>query len=120
MMLMKYPSIRGENLPDYTNKANWNPLHEKIDKYIQRYIYEYPGDGLQAIKILQSQCANMTFSDKSKYNRPFKQVVHKLGEPAINNIMIFQNDKALEISVGNRYCWKVEFEDLGSPTSKGL
>ena len=119
-MLMDYPYIRARYFTDGSKHNNWNLLHEYRDGNIQRLIYEYPGDGLQAIKILQSQCANMTFSDKSKYNRPFKQVVHKLGEPAINNIMIFQNDKALEISVGNRYCWKVEFEDLGSPTSKGL
>ena len=33
----------------------------------------------------------------------FQQVVHKGGELAINHIKIFQNAKALEISVGNSY-----------------
>ena len=33
----------------------------------------------------------------------FQQVVHKGGESAIKYIKIFQNSKALEISVGNSY-----------------
>ena len=45
----------------------------------------------------------MTFSDKSRYDRTFKQVTHKGGESAINYIKIFQNSHALSISVGNSY-----------------
>ena len=47
----------------------------------------------------------MTFSEKSRYNIPFQKVVQKRGEGglAINSIKIFQNGKALEISVGNSY-----------------
>ena len=33
----------------------------------------------------------------------FRQVVHKGGEPEINDIKIFQNAKALAFSVGKRY-----------------
>ena len=43
----------------------------------------------------------MTFSDQIIYNRLFQQVIHKWGESEINDIKIFQNDKDLEISVGN-------------------
>ena len=52
---------------------------------------------------LQSHCANMTFADKSRYDRTFQQVTHKGGESAINYIKIFQNVKALSVSVLNSY-----------------
>ena len=52
---------------------------------------------------LQSHCANMTFADKSRYDRTFQQVTRKGGEPAINYIKIFQNAQALSVSVGNSY-----------------
>ena len=45
----------------------------------------------------------MTFSDQSIYNRMSQKVVHKGGESEISYMKIFQNDKALEISVGNIY-----------------
>ena len=45
----------------------------------------------------------MTFVDKGKYDRLFQKVIQKGGESAINYIKIFQNDKALSISVGNTY-----------------
>ena len=48
-------------------------------------------------------CANMTFSDKSRYDRTFQQVTHKGGESAINYTKRFQNSHALSVSVGNRY-----------------
>ena len=49
MLLMDYPSIRGEYSPDYSEKATWNLLHSYIDANSQRLIDEYPGDGVQAI-----------------------------------------------------------------------
>ena len=52
---------------------------------------------------LQSHCANMTFADKSRYDRNFHKVIHKGGESAINYIKIFQNAQALSVSVGNSY-----------------
>ena len=45
----------------------------------------------------------MTFSDKSRYDRTFKQVTHKGGESAISYIKIFQNPHALSVSVVNSY-----------------
>ena len=45
----------------------------------------------------------MTFAEQRIHNRMFQQVVHKGGKSAINYTKIFQNDDALEISVGNSY-----------------
>ena len=45
----------------------------------------------------------MNFVYKSIYNRLFKQVIHKEGQPATKNIKIFHNSKALEILLGNSY-----------------
>ena len=78
-------------------------MHEYLYAHSQILIHEFPGYGLQAISILQSQCANMTSADKIRYNRMFQQLVHKVGESEINCIKIFQNAKALEISVLNSY-----------------
>ena len=55
------------------------------------------------LKKLQSHCANMTFADKSRYERTFQQVTHKGGESSINYIKRFQNAQALSVSVGTRY-----------------
>ena len=52
---------------------------------------------------MQSHCANMTFADKSGYERTFQQVTHKGGEYTINCIKIFQNAYALSVSVGKSY-----------------
>ena len=52
---------------------------------------------------LQSHCANMTFADKSRYDRTFQQVTHKGGDSYINYIKRFQNAQALSVSVGNSY-----------------
>ena len=43
------------------------------------------------------------FSDKSKYDRIFHQVTHKVGESEINYIKIFQNAQALSVLVENSY-----------------
>ena len=43
------------------------------------------------------------FSDKSRYNRLFHQVVHKGGNSEINYINRLKNAKVLAISVGNTY-----------------
>ena len=43
----------------------------------------------------------MNFADQISYNRMFQQVIQKVGDSEINYIKIFQNDKALEISLGN-------------------
>ena len=98
---MNYPSIRGEALPDHAKNPTWKLLHACMDEHSQRLIEDYTVYVLQATTILQSQCANMNFSDQIRYNRLFQQVIHKGGESAINYIKIFQNAKALEISLGH-------------------
>ena len=81
-------------------------MHANIDVHSSRLIAEFPNDGIKCIEKLQSHCANMTFLDKSRYDRTFQQVTHKGGESAINYTKSFQNAQALSASVGNSY-----FED---------
>ena len=45
----------------------------------------------------------MTFSDQSSYNILFNKVTHNREVAETNYLKIFQNDKALKISVGNSY-----------------
>ena len=80
MLLMNYPSIRGEDSIDYSKKATWNLLHAYIDANSQRLIDEYPGNEIKSMSILKSKCLNITFSDQIRYNRLFQKVIHKLGE----------------------------------------
>ena len=103
MLLMNYTFIREEDFPDYAKKATCNLLHTYIDAHSKILIYEYIGDGVQAISRMQSQCANMNFSDQSRYNRLFQKVIHKGGESEINYINRFQTAEALAISVGDSY-----------------
>ena len=77
MLLIKYPSIRGEAFTDYAKKDTWNLLHTYINAHSQISIDEYPGYGVQAITIFQSQCENMTSADQRRYNRLFQKVIHK-------------------------------------------
>ena len=77
MLLMEYPYIIEEALPNYDKNSTWNILHAYIYSHSQTLIDEYTGDGLQAISILQYQFANTTFSDQSRYNILFQQVIHK-------------------------------------------
>ena len=78
-------------------------MHANIDVHSRRLISEFPKYGVKFIEKLQSHCANMTFADKSRYDRTFQQVTHKGGESAINYIKRFQNAHALSFSVGNSY-----------------
>ena len=103
MLLMDYLSINGEDLQDHAKKTTWNLLHTYIDAHSQRLIEEYPGDGLQSISRLKYQRSNMTFDEQRIYNRLFQKVLHKGGDSEINYIEIFQNSKALKISVENSY-----------------
>ena len=63
-----------------------NILHSNIDVHSRILIGESPKYGEKCIEKLQSHCANMTFTDKSRYERTFQQVTHKGGESAINYI----------------------------------
>ena len=66
-------------------------------------IVELSGDGVNVISKLQYHCANITFDEKSRYDRLFHQVSYKGGESAMNYIKIFKNSQALLVSVGNSY-----------------
>ena len=103
-VLLDYPEIGGDDvIEDYAKQAIRNLLRDNIDVHSRRLIAEFPKDGIKCIEKLQSHCANMTFADKSRYDRTFQQVTHKGVEYAINYIKRFQNSHALSISVGNSY-----------------
>ena len=102
-MLRDYPKMEGGNVKDYTKQAIRNLLHANSCVHSRRLIAEFPEDGIKCMEKLQSQCANMNFADKSRYDRTFQQVTHKVGESAINYIKRFQNAQALSVSVGNSY-----------------
>ena len=71
-VLLDYPKIGGDDvIEDYTKKYIRNLLHANIDVHSRRLIAEFPKDGIKCIDKLQSYCANMTFSDKSRYDRIF-------------------------------------------------
>ena len=91
------------NVKDYAKQAVRNLLHANSDVHSRRLIPEFPKEGIKCLEKLQSHCANMTFADKSRYDRTFQQVTHRGGESAINYIKIFQNAQELSVSVGNRY-----------------
>ena len=80
-----------------------NLLHENTCVLSRRLIAEFPENGKKCMEKLQSYCENMTFADKSRYDRIFQQVTHKGGESAINYIKRFQNAQALSVSLGNSY-----------------
>ena len=95
--------MEGRILKKLAEKVIRNILHENIYVHSRRFIAEFPEDGINCIEKLQSHCANMIFSDKSRYDRIFQQVTHKGGESEINCIKIFQNAENLSVSVGNSY-----------------
>ena len=103
-VLLDYPKIGGDDvIEDYAKKAIRNILHANIDVHSRRLIADFPKYGIKCIEKLQSHCANITFANKSRYDRNFQQVTHKGGGSAINYIKRFQNAHALSFSVGNRY-----------------
>ena len=103
MLLMDYPSIRREEIPDQAKNSVLNLLHQYIDAHNQRLFDELPGDGVQYISRFQYQCANMIIVDKIRYIIMFQQVVHKRRESEINYIKRLHNDKSLATSVRNSY-----------------
>ena len=82
-------------IEDDAKKAIRNLLRAHIDLHSRRLIAEFPKDGVKYIEKLQLHCANMTFAHKSRYDRTFQQVIHKVGESATNYIKRFQNAQAL-------------------------
>ena len=79
-VLLYYPKIGGGDvIEDYAKKAIRKLLHDNIDVHNRRLVSEFRKDGVKCIEILQSECANMIFADKSRYDRNFQQVTHKGG-----------------------------------------
>ena len=76
-MLIDYPKMEGGNIKDYAKIAIRNLLHANSCVHSMRLISEFPEDGIKCMEKLQSHCANMTFADKSRYDRNFQQVTHK-------------------------------------------
>ena len=79
-VLIDYPKIGGYHVEDYAKKAVRNLLHDNIYVHSRRLIAEFPKYGIKCIGKLLSHCANMTFADKSRYDRTFQQVTHKGGK----------------------------------------
>ena len=102
-VLLNYPKIGGDDVKGYAKQAIINLLHANSDVHSRRLISDFPKYGIKCIEKLQSHCANMTFADKSRYDRTFQRVTNKGGESAINYIKRFQNAQALSVSVGNSY-----------------
>ena len=76
MLLMDYPYTIGEYFPDDAKEATCNLLHAYIYAHSKILIDEYPGYGVQYIKILKYQWENTTFYDQRRYNRLFHQLLH--------------------------------------------
>ena len=94
-VLLDYPKIGGYNFKYYAKQAIRNLLRANSDVHSRRLIAEFPKDGIKYIEKQQSHFANMTFADKSRYDRTFQKVTHKGWESAINYIKRFQNAQAL-------------------------
>ena len=77
-VLLDYPKIGGDGvIEDYEKKAIRNLLHANSDVHSRILISEFPRDGIKCIDKLKLHCANMTFADKSRYDRTFQQMTHK-------------------------------------------
>ena len=78
-ILRDYPKLEHENIKVYAKMAISNLIHANSCPHSRRLIADFPDDGIKCIQKLQSHCANMTFADKSRYERTFQQVTHKGG-----------------------------------------
>ena len=76
-LLLDYPKIGGGNIKDFSRKDIRNLLHANIDVHSRILIAEFLGDEAKLISKIYSHCANMTFSDKIRYDRIFQQVTNK-------------------------------------------
>ena len=71
-VLLDYTKIgRDDIIEDYAKKVIRNLLHANIDVQSRGLISEFLKDGIKCIEKLQSHCADMTFADKSRYDRTF-------------------------------------------------
>ena len=66
-VLLDYPKIGGDdNIEDFAKKVIRNLLHANIYVHSKILIAEFPKYGIKCIEKLQSHCAKMTFTDKSR------------------------------------------------------
>ena len=63
-VILYYPRIGGGNIEESAKKTSGNIFHTNIYVQSRRLIAEFPGDGIKCIEKLQSNCDNMTFSEK--------------------------------------------------------
>ena len=71
--------MEGGSVKDYAKITIINLLHTNSCVHSRRLISEFPEDEIKCMENLQSHFANMTFADKSRYDRTFQQVTHKGG-----------------------------------------
>ena len=83
-VLLDYPKIGADNIKYFVKNKIRNLLHANIEVHRRSLISELPGDGVKLIAKLQPHCGNMTFADKSRYDRIYHQVTQKVGEYAMN------------------------------------
>ena len=76
-MLRDYPKMEGGNIKYYAKMAIRNLLRANSCVHSRILIDEFLEDRIKCMEKLQSHCANMTFADKSRYDRTFQQVTHK-------------------------------------------
>ena len=72
-VLLDYPIKGGEDIKDVAKKAIRNILHANIDVHRRRLIAELLADGINCIETLQSQCSNMIFAYRIRYDRIFSK-----------------------------------------------
>ena len=70
-VLKDYPKMEGGNVEYYAKQAIRNVLHANSCVHSRKLIADFPDDGIKCLEKLQSHCANMTFADKSRYDRTF-------------------------------------------------
>ena len=85
-VLLNDPKIGEGGIKYFVKKAIRNLLHANTNFHSKRLISELPGDGLKCISKLQLHCANMTFSEKGRYDRLLQQVIHKGGDSEMSYI----------------------------------
>ena len=102
-LLIDYQTLGGEDIKYHVMKAISSLLYANIYVNIRRLISELLGYGVKFISKLQYHCANMTFTDKSRYDSIFQKLSHKGGEWVMNYINSFQFSQALSVSVDFSY-----------------
>ena len=73
-VFLYYPTIGGEYIKDYVNKAIRNIQHANIDVYSRHLIYEFLLYEVNFMSKLHFNSAIMNVSDRSIYDRLFRQV----------------------------------------------